>query len=511
MNTHLSPSLIQSHRQCPKRAWLEFHGGVEPQASIGAQAILEQGQVVHASARTCFAGVTRIRPDMVLADAAVQTRTELAALAGASTGATLLGGAFVSESLGVGLRVDALERTTGGWRLVCFKSGSTIKDEYLDDCAIDLACLQDAGVVVTDVCIMHPDTARVRPVGGTGAEVFTRESVLDAVYWQSHQVVRWVKSCQESLSGAVPCVEPGEQCKTPHECPFASYCGKPAQNTDVDQVQFLPSKAGVVKELIASGISRISDMPFGAMKHERNALVREAIVQNRAIIRADIADQIRNLPYPRFFVDFEAAGFAIPRFDGMRPYQALPFQWSTHKSGRPGHLEHSEFLDVSGNDPRRGFTESLLSVLGTSGPVLVYSSYEQTRLKELALEFSDLKDAILAVVDRLVDLLKLARLGYYHPDMRGSWSLKKIAPTLPPCAELESYEDMDDVADGMAAQAAYMMQIDPNCIGPQKEAQKIKMLRYCKADTRGLVHFVECMQGAIEPVCAARPEMLEAV
>ena len=43
---------------------------------------------------------------------------------------------------------------------------------------------------------------------------------------------------------------------------------------------------------------------------------------------------------------------------------------------------------------------------------------------------------------------------------------------------------MDDVADGMAVQAAYMMQIDRNCIGPPKEAQKLKMLRYCKSDTR---------------------------
>ena len=45
MNTHLSPSLIQSHRQCPKRAWLEFHGDVEPQASIGAQVSLYKSAV----------------------------------------------------------------------------------------------------------------------------------------------------------------------------------------------------------------------------------------------------------------------------------------------------------------------------------------------------------------------------------------------------------------------------------------------------------------------------------
>jgi hypothetical protein len=283
------------------------------------------------------------------------------------------------------------------------------------------------------------------------------------------------------------------------------------ENLDVDLVDYLPSKASPVKELILSGITRISDLPLGAMKHERNALVRQAIVQNRAIVRADIADSIRALGFPRHFVDFEAASPAIPLFDDMRAHGAIVFQWSCHtQEGKGAALAHREFLDVSGNDPRRGFIESLLAAVGNTGPVLVYSSYEKTRLKELALLFADLSTQILALVDRIVDLLPLARRCYYHPDMRGSWSLKKIAPTLPACPDLEAYADMGDIADGLAAQAAYFEQINPAIIGPQKAARRAKMLTYCQADTRGLVHFVDSIEAAHDPVCNARADLVMA-
>jgi hypothetical protein len=503
MNTKtITKSLILSHKQCAKRAWLEAHHGAEPVLGMADAAMLEQGHMVHESARSLFAGAVRMRSDLVLADAAVQTGLEL--VSGADT---VLEAAFVSGSLGV--RVDVLQRGKTGYRVIEIKSAGEIKEDHLDDCAIQLACLEGAGLKVESVEIMHPSTARVRPVGGTGAEVFVTESVFDVAFWRAKQVGAWVSACSSTLAGAVPDVAPGDQCSSPNPCPFAAHCGKPVDNLDPDLVQYLPSKAKEVKELINAGIKRISDMPHGAMVHERNALVWEAIVQKRAIVRADIADSIRDLAYPRFYVDFEAAAFAVPIFEGMRAFQAIPFQFSCHRQDVAGAvLAHTEFLDVSGNDPRRGFVEALLADVGKFGPVLVYSSYEKTRLKELALIYDDLRDDIMALVERIVDLLPLARRGYYHPQMRGSWSLKKIAPTLPPCPELQAYSEMGEIADGLAAQAAYMEQINAAVVGPQKLAHKAKMLEYCKTDTRGLVHFVDCMEAAYTPVSQARSDIL---
>jgi len=234
------------------------------------------------------------------------------------------------------------------------------------------------------------------------------------------------------------------------------------------------------------------------LEHPRNVLMHTAIRVRGPVIMREFAAYLRDLPYPRHFVDFEAAAFAIPRFEGMRPYQPLPFQWSCHTISEEGASpEHREFLDVTGGDPRHGFAQILLETVGNYGPVLVYSHYEKTRIAELAAEFSDLRPQLLRLIERLVDLLPMARKGFYHPKMLGSWSLKAIVPLLPATATSTTYDDLDDVADGLAAQAAYMNQIDPCVFESDKQTQRLKMLRYCRTDTEGLHRFVEYIQSSL--------------
>ena len=86
---------------------------------------------------------------------------------------------------------------------------------------------------------------------------------------------------------------------------------------------------------------------------------------------------VEALPYPRFYLDFETAGPAIPIWAGTRPYQALPFQWSCHIERAPGELEHREFLDLSGEPPMRALAEQMIRDLETDGPVLMYTGFEQ--------------------------------------------------------------------------------------------------------------------------------------
>jgi Domain of unknown function(DUF2779) len=84
-------------------------------------------------------------------------------------------------------------------------------------------------------------------------------------------------------------------------------------------------------------------------------------------------------------------------------------------------------------DPRRQFAVTLIAALkGAKWPIIVYSSYEQTRLMELARSFPDLKRPIAAIVRRLSDLLPVVRSGIYHPGFEFSNSIKNVAPALCP-------------------------------------------------------------------------------
>ena len=156
-----------------------------------------------------------------------------------------------------------------------------------------------------------------------------------------------------------------------------------------------------------------------------------------------------------------------------------------------GVVEARSFLDLSGDDPRRGFAESLLKACGKRGPILVYHrGFESMCLSALAQQFPDLSDALVAIRERLVDLLPLMRQHYYHPDMRGSWSLKAVLPAIVPALD---YADLGDVADGHAAQGAYLEAIAAVTDGKRRAALKDALLRYCERDTLGLVEIVRAL------------------
>lgn len=497
----ITKSLVQNHRQCPKRAWLEFHTNDVSELTSSERAILTQGQNVHKSARTLYPDAVSVRHDLLPIDAAIETAQILA-----SKTPGIIGASFTSKTIGMNIRLDVLEHGVSGYKITNIASGSSVKEQYLDDAAIDLVCLQEIALDVEEIHVMHPSTNIPLPENGTGAEVLTTENVTNEVKTRAILAVKWIEKCANTLSSDMPFCETGAHCKTPTACPYASKCGQPVENKDPDLVKHLPIKSGPIAEYIVSGTKRITEIPFSAMTNKRNALVRTAIFNACAVVSSDLANYVRSLAYPRFILDFETAAFAIPRFTGMHPYQPVPFQFSMHSKSSPGaELVHHEFIDVSGNDPRVGFIENLLEVVGTVGPVIVYSHFEKTRLNDLAEDFPIYREKLHALVDRLVDLLPLARQGYYHPDMCGSWSLKAIQPTLPPCDDLLSYSDMEDVADGLAAQAAYMDQIDITFIGEQKEKQLANMKIYCKADTRGLAHFIDVIEASVDVEIICQP------
>ena len=146
--------------------------------------------------------------------------------------------------------------------------------------------------------------------------------------------------------------------------------------------------------------------------------------------------------------------FAVPIWKDTRPYQQIPFQFSCHTLSPTGELGHSEFLDLSGADLSGRFAEALIAACGQVGPVFVYNaSFESARITELAGRFPELRGRLLAINERGVDLLPVARRHYYHPAQHGSWSLKSVLPTIAPDL---SYDKLNGVRDGSMAMMAYL-------------------------------------------------------
>ena len=85
---------------------------------------------------------------------------------------------------------------------------------------------------------------------------------------------------------------------------------------------------------------------------------------------------LKNLKYPLYYLDFETFNAAVPMYEGTKPYQQIPFQFSLHVDDEEK-VKHFEFLHDSPKDPRERFLLELKKVLGSEGCIVVfYQSFE---------------------------------------------------------------------------------------------------------------------------------------
>ncbi len=162
-------------------------------------------------------------------------------------------------------------------------------------------------------------------------------------------------------------------------------------------------------------------------------------------------------------------------------YQTVPIQWSLYAIDGDGVPHHREFLADGGDNPRRRFAQTLIEAFAAfDDPILVYSAYEQTRLKELAGEYPGLSAALTALIPRLVDLLPLVGGAVYFPEFRFSNSIKSVTPTL--CPDFR-YDDLEGVAAGGAGSAAFLQLASGYLTSPEDvDHLRSALLEYCHRD-----------------------------
>jgi hypothetical protein len=209
----------------------------------------------------------------------------------------------------------------------------------------------------------------------------------------------------------------------------------------------------LVDELIAAGVTSLLDVPedrlvtrSGAVgaSNERQLIQIEHTRRGTEWIGSCLGPTLAGLRYPLHFIDFEAAGIAIPHHAGMRPYGRVAFQWSCHTLREPGGaFEHREWINVDDLWPNHEFARTLREAIGTEGSVLTWSHFERSVLLGIAAELEPMGrcDADLAAwlrealstdgaSPRLVDLYRLCLEAYFHPGMGGRASIKVVLDAL---------------------------------------------------------------------------------
>lgn len=480
----LSKTRLMSFRQCPRRLWLEKHRPELAEEPPGQQAAFDTGHEVGDLARRLYdtGGGVLIEYDDGLAAAMRHTEE----LLDAGTDQPLFEATFQRDGLLV--RTDVLQRERGDTRLVEVKASTSVKPEHVVDCAIQAWVLEGGPARPATVALAHVDNGFVYRGDDDYSGLLTEADLTADLAPLREQVPAWLGSARRVLAGDEPAATIGTRCWTPYECPFRGHCWRPVEHP----ISELPGIGRRLDKLLALGHYDLRELPEDLLTTPDQRRVWRAVRRGSPEFSLAARRLLRDLPWPRYYLDFETISFAVPRWAGTRPYQQLPFQWSLHAENRDGALAHEEFLDLSGEQPLRAAAESLLAATGSRGPVFMYTSFEKLCLRTLAAFCPDLGEALEALSARLVDLLPIARRHYYHPAMGGSWSIKKLLPTIAP--ELD-YGTLGDVQEGSAAQQAYLEAISPGTGAGRREAIRSELLAYCQRDTLAMVTLARFLEG----------------
>ena len=479
----LSKTKLLSLTQCRRKLWLETYSPeLVEEPSAEKTALLAAGNVVGQLARQLYGRGTGhlVSFERGLRAAIDATR----ALVAAGGSAPIFEATFDHD--GVSVRIDVLDRSEAKPKLIEVKSSAHVKEHYLDDCAIQAWALMQNGLAPRQIAVATLNTEFVYSGDGRYDGLLVETDVTEAVQARVAAVAELVTDARRTLADLdEPAVPVGTHCGAPHGCEFYAHCAPPAGKYPVLGLGGSKEK---LFELLHAGYRDLREVPEAELKNDVQRRIWQQSRLEQPYVGAELRELARSLPFPRYYLDFETIGPAVPIFAGTRPFEALPFQWSCHIEKSKGSVEHAEFLDVGAEPPMRRLAESLLATLGTTGPILVYTGYERRMLKELAARYPDLAARIAAVDERIVDLHPATRSHYYHPAMHGSWSIKAVLPTVAPDL---SYAALGEVQDGVAAQHAYFEAIKPTTSDARRAALRRSLLDYCRQDTLALVRLVE--------------------
>jgi Domain of unknown function(DUF2779) len=479
---YLSKSRLISAWQCAKKLHLEKHHPELGEVSSQTESLFATGNQVGDIAQQLYGTADSV-------EIAFDFKTMLA-----ETKRLIDGGADfpIFEATfryeGVLIRADVLIPEGDGWHVIEVKASTSVKDYHVLDCAIQDWVLRNSGINVLSMSLAHINNQFVYAGDENYDGLLIENDLTDDARQLEPAVLDLVAKARDAVTGPIPKVTVGAHCTKPYDCQFQSHCWPGDTEYPILGLGGSRAKLG---NFVALGAHDIRDVAANDLTAATQQWIHRVTVSGEPEVIPGAREILEALPYPRYYLDFETIGPAVPIWKGTRPYAAVPIQWSCHIEEDGGELRHEEFLDLSGEPPMRVLAERMIECLGESGPVLMYTSYEKGVINGLITMFPDLEEPLTKITNRLYDLHPIVKTHYYHPKMLGSWSIKAVLPAMVP--EM-SYAGLAGINEGMGASDGFLEAIGSRPwaapTGGRKVELEEQLLRYCKFDTEAMVAIV---------------------
>jgi hypothetical protein len=379
------------------------------------------------------------------------------------------------------------DKATGAVNIYEIKSSASVKDDHYDDVAFQKMVAESSGSTVDRCFVITLNGDYIRQGDIDPEQLFTVTDVTEQIDERLDVTNRQANEAAAYLD-SVPVPSLVDYCMDKKlDCRFIRLNFPGLPDYTVFDILFL--KHDKRRELLAQSIIDITDVPDNfPLSPKQRLQIEVARSGEPRIDREEIARRVLSWEYPLQFLDYETFSYAIPQFDGVRPFQQMCFQYSLHTIDEPGgELKHSYFLSHGENDPPRALAESLQKDLGGRiGTVFVwYEAFEKTRNTEMGEMFPEFAQFFEEVNSKTYDLMKIFSDNLYiHPEFKGRTSIKKVLPVLVPDL---SYLDLG-IGDGMTASISWYRAAKWDTMdAAERETIFADLLKYCELDTLAMV------------------------
>jgi len=470
---NLSKSRYIIGLQCPKYLWLLYNDPSKiPKPDAITQHRFNQGHLVGQLAKKYFPGGIDISEEDI-AENIKETKELL------KKKKNILFEAGISAE-NIYSRADILKQVKDEWDIIEVKSSTGVKDVHIQDVSFQKHCYEKAGLKIRKCFLMFINKEYVKKGKINPKKFFKIEDITT-------QVDDAIKGIQERIdlmfkiitSDKYPDMNIGKRCADPYECPI-NECWDFLPESHVFKLHRGGRKS---MELFEKGIHAIKDIPDTFKLTGHQEIQRHCSRTGKPYVNKDAIKRfLKTLSEPLYYLDFETFNVTVPLFDGTKPYQQIPFQFSLHINGK-----HYSFLSEGKKDPRKEFISKLKEVLGEKGSIIVYNqAFEKRILKELSETFPKYKKWVDDVISRMTDLLiPFRNFHYYHPKQHGSASLKDVLPALTG----KGYEGIE--ISGEEAGLAYLDITYGDLSEKEKEKIRKNLEEYCGLDSEGMVLIVD--------------------
>jgi hypothetical protein len=473
--------------QCPKYLWLQKHRKdlISKDINENLQNLFDEGYEVESCAYKLFPNGVDAQADGF--DKSIIKTKELMSV----KTPTIFQPTISDKELFCRADIIKLNEDGKSWDIYEVKSSTEVKDINIHDLSFQKICFETAGYEIGKIHVICIDNQYVRHGEIEPKKLLKIENITEQVQYLEDETkskielaLKITKQNDEIVATIL------KQCSNPYECLFLDYCWKDLPDNSIyDIAGSLPETK--LKMLLDMGILEIKDIPDGIVT-SKAGLRHYNVVKNDIVLieKENIKNELAQLQYPLYFLDYETFGPSVPLFDDYRPFQRMIFQYSLHVQEKPGEEpRHYAYLAKDWEDPSRNLATELKKMIGDKGTVIVWNmSFERGCNSEMGERYIEFMEFFKDINERMFDLMQVFKKGYYaHKDFHGSASIKKVLPVLVP--EL-SYTDLS-IHEGGTASNKWRDMIDQKTSKEEKDEIYNNLIKYCELDTLAMVKILE--------------------